>query len=141
MYSTINDDNITIATSNVSSHHAITKTANSAPRICSIEINDAHGIADAGATSVFVKEGVPVANKQLATHPLTVNLPNQCKVQSMHMCDMVVPGLPHPLVGHMDPNLVIALLFGIHPLCNAGCIVVFDKYKCNVWYEGKIILT
>jgi hypothetical protein len=33
------------------------------------------------------------------------------------------------------------LLFGIRPLCNAGCIVVFKKCKCVVWYEGKIILT
>jgi hypothetical protein len=95
---------------------------------------------DTGATSVFVKEGVPVANKQLATHPLAVNLPDSCKVQSMHTCNVVVPGLPHPLVGHIVPNLAIASLFGIRPLCNAGCIVVFDKYKCNVWYNGKIIL-
>jgi hypothetical protein len=88
-----------------------------------------------------VKDRVPVANKRLAAHPLTVNPPNGRKVQSTHTCDVVVLGLPHPLIGHIVPNLAIALLFGICPLCNVGCIVVFDKYKCNVWYEGKIILT
>jgi hypothetical protein len=139
-YSTIDDDNITIATSNDSSCPAIPKRAYFAQRIRPIEINDAHGIADMGATSVFVKDGVPVANKRLATHPLTVKLSNRHKVQSTHTCDMGVPGLPHPLVGHIIPNLAILLLFGICPLCNAGCIVVFNKYECNVWYEGKIIL-
>jgi hypothetical protein len=141
VYSTIDDDDITIATSNVSSCHAVPKRAICAPCICSIEINDAHGIADMGATSVFVKDRVPVSNKRLATHLLTVNLPNGHKVQSTHTCDVVVPGFSHPLVRHIVPNLAIALLFGICLLCNAGCIVVFDKYKCNTWYEGKIILT
>ncbi len=58
----------------------------------------------------------------------------------MHTCYLVVPGLPHPLVGHIVPNLAITLLFGICLLRNAGCIVVFNKYKCDVWYDGKIIL-
>ncbi len=42
-----------------------------------IDIEDTHGIADTGATSVFVKEGVQVPNKKLATNPLTVNLPDR----------------------------------------------------------------
>jgi hypothetical protein len=58
----------------------------------------------------------------------------------MQTCNMVVPGLPHPHVGHIVSNLAIALLFGICQLCNVGCIVVFNNYKCNVWYDGKIIL-
>jgi hypothetical protein len=82
-----------------------------------------------------------VANKRLATHPITINLPDGCKVKSTHTCNIVVSGFPHPFVGHIVPNLAIALLFGIHPLCNAGCIVMFDKDKCNVWYNGKNILT
>jgi hypothetical protein len=119
-YSIIDDDDTTIATSNVSSCPAITKRANFAPRIRPIEINDAHGITDMGAPFVFVKEGVPVANKRLDTHPFTVNLLDGRKVQSMHTCAMVVPGLLHPLVGCIVPNLAIALLFCIHPLCNTG---------------------
>jgi hypothetical protein len=72
---------------------------------------------------------------------LTVNLPDGRKVQSAHTCNVVVLGLLHPLVGHIVPNLAVALLFGICPLCNTGCIVVFDKDKCVVWYDGKISLT
>ncbi len=53
---------------------------------------------------------------------------------------MVVPGLPRPLVGHIIPYLAIASLYGISPLCNAGCIVVFHKDKVDVWYDRKIIL-
>ncbi len=47
-----------------------------APRTKIIGIKDTHGIADTGATLVFVKEGVPVPNKKPATNPLTVNLPD-----------------------------------------------------------------
>ncbi len=132
MCSTFNEDNVTIATSNVSPCPAIIETAYFAPRIQPIEIDDADGIADMGATSVFVKEGVPVANKRPATHPITVDLPDGRKVKSMHTCKVVVPSLPHSLVGHIVPNLAIALLFGICLLCNAECIVVFDKDKCDI---------
>jgi hypothetical protein len=118
------------------------ETAYFPPRIQQIKINDADGIADTGATSVFVKEGVLVANKRPAIHPITFNLPYGRKVKSTHTCDVVVPGLPHPLVGHIIPNMAIALLFGIRPLCNAGCIVVFDKDKCDVSSEvqSKMII-
>jgi hypothetical protein len=139
--STINDDDVTITKSNVLSHPAVTEIANFAPHIRPIKINDAQGIADMGATSVFVKEGVPVPNKQPATNPLTVDLPDGCKVQLTHTCNVVAPRLLRPLVGHIVPNLAIASLFSIHPLCNAGCIVAFDKDKCDIWYDDKIILT
>jgi hypothetical protein len=85
-------------------------------------------------------DGLPVDNKQPATNPLTVNLPDGRQVKSTHTCNLVVPGLPRPILGHIVPNLAIASLFGIRRLCNAGCIVVFDKDKCTVWYDGKIIL-
>jgi hypothetical protein len=111
-----------------------------APHTKIIDIKDTHGIADTGATLVFVKEGVPVPNKKPATNPLTVNLPDGRQVRSTHTCDVVVPGLPHPLVGHIVPHLAIALLYGIRPLCNAGCVVVFHKDRVDVWYDGKIIL-
>ncbi len=34
-----------------------------------------------------------------------------------------------------------ASLIGIHPLCKAGCKVVFDNEKCKVMYNDNIILT
>ncbi len=71
-------------------------------------------------------EGVDVVNKRIATTPLTINLPDGTKVKSSHVCDIEIPGLPTILVGHIVPSLTVASLIGIHPLCKAGCTVVFD---------------
>ncbi len=60
---------------------------------------------------------------------------------STHMCDIIIPGLPTTLVGHIVPELSIASLFGIRVLTAAGCTVKFDNEKCVVKYNGKIILT
>ena len=59
---------------------------------------------------------------------------------STHMCDIIIPGLPTTLVGHIVPELSIASLFGISVLTEAGCTVKFDIEKCVVKYNGKIIL-
>jgi hypothetical protein len=87
-----------------------------------------------------VQDGVPVVNKQAAKNLLTVNLPDGHQVQSTHTCNVVVPGLLSLLVGHIIPNLAIASLFGIRPLSNTGCIVVFHIDRVEVWYNGKLIL-
>ena len=57
-----------------------------------------------------------------------------------HMCDIIIPGLPTTLIGHIIPELSIASLFGILVLTEAGCTVKFDSNKCVVRYNGKIIL-
>ena len=44
------------------------------------------------------------------------------------------------LTGHVVPHLAVASLIGIRPLCNAGCIVTFDKDKCDVKYNDTVIL-
>jgi hypothetical protein len=79
-------------------------------------------------------------NMQVAVQPLTVNLPDGRQVHSTHTCDVVVPGIPQPLTGHVIPDLAMASLFGIRPLCNAGCIVIFHKDRVEVQYNGKVIL-
>jgi hypothetical protein len=91
--------------------------------------------------SIFIKEGTPCHNMQPATKPLRVNLPDGCQVKSTHTCQVLIPGLPRPLTGYIVPNLAIASLFGIRPLCNAGCTVIFHQDKVDVWYKNKIILT
>ena len=103
-------------------------------------IATSHAIADTGATSIFVMDGVPVDNKRVASQPLTINLPDGRKVKSTHVCDINIPGLPTMLTGHVVPHLAVASLIGIRPLCNAGCIVTFDKNKCDVLYNDKVIL-
>jgi hypothetical protein len=51
----------------------------------------------------------------------------------VHMC-------PFILTGHTNLDLSIALLFGIQVLMEVGCNITFDKHKCTVRYNGKVIL-
>jgi hypothetical protein len=97
-------------------------------------------IANMGATSIFIMKGADVDNKPPATVPLRINLPNGKQVQSTHVCDIRIPGLPTVLTGHIVPSLCIASLIGIRPLCKAGCKVIFDNKKCNVVFDGVVIL-
>jgi hypothetical protein len=131
------DDDATIVASNTSRALIAGATCHT----CTVNIVPTHGIADTGASLIFIKDDAPALNKQPTTNPITVNLPDGRKVCSTHTCDVVVPGLPQPLTGHIVPNLAIALLFGIRPLCKARCGVWFYDKKCDVWYEGWIILT
>ncbi len=64
-------------------------------------------------------------------------MPDGRKVKSTHICDT---GLLMVFTGHIVPHLTIASLIGIRPLCNAGCTVAFNKDKCDVIYNGNIIL-
>jgi hypothetical protein len=106
-----------------------------------ITIAGNQAIADTGTTLIFIMEGADMANKCLATAPLTINLPDGKKIQSTHVCDVNILGLPTALVGHIVPLLTIASLIGVRSLCKAGCTVTFDNEKCEVFYKGKVILT
>ena len=103
-------------------------------------IATSEAIADTGATSIFIMEGTDVKNKRPATKPLTINLPDGRQIKSTHICDIDIPGLPTTLTGHIVPGLAVASLFGIRVLCKAGCKVLFDNEKCDVCYNGKLIL-
>ena len=145
----MDDDNITVVTSNVSDGSTTSLElafSSFAPRQQSkwayatraIASNEA--IADLGATQIFVTDGMPVHNKQKTTCPLKVALADGHRVMSTHTCDIIIPSLPTTLVGHIVPELSIASLFGIRVLMEAGCTVKFDIEKCVVKYDGKIIL-
>jgi hypothetical protein len=97
-------DNAMVVTSNVSSQPPTTEVAGLVPRMQHIDTDVSHSIADTGVTLVFVQDGIPVVNMQPAKSSLTVNLPDRHQVKSTHTCDVVVPGLPSPLVGHIVPN-------------------------------------
>jgi len=79
-------------------------------------------------------EGADEKNKRPAIKPLTINLP----IKSTHICDIDIPGLPTTLTGHIVPNLAIASLFGIRVLCKAGCKVLFDDDKCDVFIKASL---
>ena len=150
----VDDDDRTIVTSNCSTvvpiscprPHPLTAAAHhlfgtpSHIALNAITIDSQQAIADTGATSIFIMDGVDVDNKRIATSPITINLPDGKKVQSTHICDFVIPGLPQPILGHIVPGLAVASLVGIRPLCKAGCKVTFDNEKCDVMYNGDVIL-
>ena len=81
-----------------------------------------------------------VDNKRIATKPLKINFPDGTTIWPTHICDIKIPGLPQILTGHIVPSLKIASLIGIRPLFKAGCKVLFDNEKCEVWYNGTVIL-
>jgi hypothetical protein len=97
-------------------------------------------IADMGATSIFIMEGVGVVNKHPATKPLVINLPDGHLVTSLHIYNINILGLPKILTGHIVPDLAIAPLIKIHPLCKVGCCIIFDNEKCNVKYNWQVVL-
>jgi hypothetical protein len=97
-------------------------------------------IANMGAMSIFIMDSVEVVNKCLAHKPLVINMPDGQQMQFTHICDITIPGLPTILMGHIVPHLAVTLLIGIRSLCNAGCTIVFEKDKCVVLLNGKVIL-
>jgi hypothetical protein len=104
-----------------------------------ITIASTQAIADTGATSTFNMEGAEVINKCCASKPLSINRPDGRKMKSTHICDITIPELPYVLTGHIVPHLIVASLMGIRPLCNAGCIVTFDRDKCDVIYNRNVL--
>ncbi len=90
--------------------------------------------------SIFVMEGINVANQCVASKPLTINLLGGCNVQSTHVCNIAIPSLPTVLTGHIGLALAVALLVGICLLRKAGCRVTFDNNMCDVAFDGNVIL-
>jgi hypothetical protein len=105
-----------------------------------ITIATNQAITNTGATSIFIMVGVDIDNKCLVVKPLTINLPDGKQIQSTHMCDIQIPGLPTVLTGHIVPSLSIASLIGIRLLCKAGCKAIFDNKKCGMMFNGVVIL-
>ena len=140
-YTSDNDD-VTVATSNCSDSATRSACFSAIPHevIQAVSIASTEAIADSGATSIFLRDNVDVENKRHASKPLVINLPDGRKVKSTHVCDIAIPGLPTMLTGHIVPDLKIASLIGIRPLCKAGCRVIFDDNKCDVEFNGNVIL-
>jgi hypothetical protein len=85
-------------------------------------------------------EHTPIVNKRITHAPLKVALADGRKVFSTHECDVHIRDLPTVLTGHIIPDLSIASLFGVRVLTEAGCKVPFNKVKCTIRYDNKIIL-
>jgi hypothetical protein len=135
------DDDATVITLNVSSNirepksyklRAIDHIVKNDIACAAFHLNTTDAIADSGATQIFVMDSTTVVNKHKTMHPLKVALANGRIVLSTHMCDIKIEGLPTVLTGHIILDLLIASLFGIRVLTDAGCTVTFDKNRCIV---------
>ncbi len=99
-----------------------------------------HAVADTGATSLFVMEGLKMGNVKITKNPLSINLPDGEMLKSTHTCDIIILGLPTVLTGHIVQGLMMVSLVGIRILCKAGCQVIFTEEYCDIIYNGKLIL-
>jgi hypothetical protein len=78
-----------------------------------ITIATTQTIAETGATSIFIMDGVNVVNKCPAKNLLVMNMPDGRQMQFTHICGITIPGLPTILKGHIVPHLAVATLMGI----------------------------
>jgi hypothetical protein len=138
-----NDNDNTVIALNCSQKHSSANSAQTAPEhqhYANMLIEVSHAIADTGATSIFVMEGMPMENIKPTMRRITINLPDGKRVRSTHTCNITIPGLPTVLMGDIVPRIKMASLFGIRVLCKAECTVTFNDKKCVVRYNNKIIL-
>jgi hypothetical protein len=130
------DNNATVVKSNTSS------TSSDPPQhALSMSVGPLLAIVNMGAVSFFLTKDAPCQNKPLTNSPLSVTLPDGQKIKSTHVCNITILGLPTIITGHIMPDMTTASLFGIRVLCKAGSKVLFDNDKCQVIYDGKVILT
>jgi hypothetical protein len=147
---------MTIFTSNVSDNYTMTRIPHSPPSIVAtarqmfgapmpqylnaLTIVTNQAIADTGAMSIFIMDGLDMVNKSVARKPLAINLPDGKQIMSTHICNIIIPGLLTMLMGRIIPLLRAACLIRICPLCKAGCTVVFDNQKCYIIFNADVIL-
>ena len=119
------------------------EAANSLLSTINIDSKNIHewAILDSGATSHFLVTKAPTRDRQIATSPLTVRLPDGAQVASTHTCTLDIPQLPQQArLGHMIPGLASHSLLSVVRLCNAGCEVTFTKIECIVKHRGRVVL-
>jgi hypothetical protein len=98
-------------------------------------------VADAGATGNFMIPGAPVTNISPSTKtPIIINLPDGSQIKSTHTCEIDNPDLPKEARhAHIVPGLAHTSLVSIKMLCDAGCILTYDKNACKVYFKNKVM--
>ena len=95
-------------------------------------------ILDSGASSHFMVTDAPVIEKEKATAPLSIQLPDGASVTSSHTCLLDIPQLPKAArIAHIVPGLHNRSLVSVVKLCNAGCEVRMNDISCVVKCRGK----
>ena len=96
---------------------------------------------DSGASSSFFLSAASVHDKEVATTPLSITLPDGSIIYSSHTTNIALPQLP-PMaqLAHIMPGLSSHNLVSVVKLCNAGCKVVMLDISCEVQYRGKTVI-
>ena len=98
-------------------------------------------IADSGSSANFATLDLPVTNKRLTTHPITIQLPNGDHVTSTHEAELDQPMfLPAAHHVHLVPGLHNYSLLSIGQLCDAGYQATFDHTYMKVFHNNVCIL-
>ncbi len=84
---------------------------------------------------------MPVHNKQLAQHPISIQNPDGTMMHSTHDAKLDIPGLPHAAcIGHIVLALSNKPLLSIGQFCNASCQVTFTATTVDISYNDHLVL-
>ena len=90
----------------------------------------------------FLVENAPGTNKKKAINPITITLPDGTAIRFTHTCNLDIPWLQHEMTeAHIVPGLTHLSLISTRKFCNAECQVVFNLYKCRVYFDNQLLLT
>jgi hypothetical protein len=67
-------------------------------------------IANTGTTSIFIIKGTDMDSKRITHLPLQINFTDRMQIQSTHVCNLIISGLPTVSTGHIVPSLSTASL-------------------------------
>ena len=90
-------------------------------------------VADSGTTGHYITPTTPCTNKQAATQPIPIKMPNGEIITSSHIALLPQHNLPdkarqaHIFTGLQKP------LISIGTLCDNNCISVFDEKRVTIY--------
>ena len=99
------------------------------------------GIADTGATGIFLQPTAPHNQYTTGAPPIVVVIPNGKAMRSTQECQLQLDQLPaQARTGHILPGLARHSLISIGHFCDAGCTAEFTANTVNVKKDGNILL-
>ena len=129
----MDDNDVTVATSNRSKNHEV---AHKAAR--PIQISKDLGIADAGATGHFLQPGASAINIRRTKNPISISQPDGGKLESTHEWEIDNPQLPHAArKAHIVPGLAHTSLVSIKMLIDEGFFVTYGEKGVGILQRKK----
>ena len=103
--------------------------------------NNQTGIADTGATGIFLQPTAPHNQYTTGAPPIVVSISNDEAMRSTQKCQLQLDQLPaQARTGHILPGLARHSFIFIGNLCDAGCTAEFTANTMNVRKDRNILL-